>query len=155
MLKKNRKFYRFFLICCVLFLLVSCEDTERTTTPILPGEIAVLAIEFTPERVQQSYGDTYYFTVTIREVNGLGARLTSAKIERLDSSGTVYEKDDYGERWIAEETFGTSYLPAYSELRTSVSSKCYNCASEHWLIRGVDDKGNYVETSGVVEFLRR
>jgi len=154
MLKKTRKFYIFFLLCCVLFLLVSCEDTERTTTPILPGEIAVLAIEFTPDIVYQSYNDTYYFTVTAREVNGLGARLTSAKIERLDGDGNVFEKNDYDERWLVE-SFGTSYLASYSELRTSVSSKCYSCTSEHWLIRGTDDKGNYVETSGIVEFIKR
>lgn len=114
----------------------------------------MLALVFTPEIVYQSYSDTYYFTLTAEEVNGLGARLTSVKIERLDSSGSVFEKHDYDERWIAE-TFGASYLPSYSELRTSVSSKCYSCASEHWLIRGIDDKDNYVETSGVVEFIRR
>ena len=151
---KNHIFYTFLLIFSTLFLLVSCEDTDRTTTPILPGEIAELAIEFTPEIVYQSYSDTYYFTVTAREVNGLGARLTSVKIERLDSSGNVIEKSDYDERWISE-SFGSSYLPSYSELRTSVSSKCYSCVSEHWLIRGIDDYDNYVETSGVVEFIRR
>ncbi len=154
MFGKYRQFYTPLLLCCVLFLLVSCESNERTTTPILPGEIAVLAIEFTPETVYQSYSDTYYFTVTAREVNDLGVRLTSVKIERLDSSGNVFEKSDYNERWIAE-SFGTSYLASYSELRTSVSSRCYSCVSEHWLIRGIDDKDNYVETSGVVEFIKR
>ena len=154
MLKKSRKCSSYFLLSCLLFFLVSCEDTERTTTPILPGEIAVLAIEFTPDIVYQSYGNTYYFTVTVSEVNGLGASLTSVKIESLDSEGNVLEKDDYDRRWLAD-SFGASYLSSYSELRTSVSSTCSNCASEHWLIRGVDDYGNYVETSGVVEFINR
>jgi hypothetical protein len=154
MQKNTQIFYSLFLLFSLAFLLVSCEDTERTTTPILPGEIAVLEIEFTPETVYQSYGNTYYFTVTIREKNGLGVTLISAKIETLDSDGNVIEKDDYDQRWLAD-TFGTSYLPSYSELRSSVSSTCTRCASEHWLIRGTDDKGNYVETSKVVEFVRR
>jgi len=150
----SRQFSTFLLLCGVCFLLVSCEDNERTTTPILPGEIAVLAIEFNPETVYQGYSDTYSFTVTAKEVNGLGARLTSMKIERLDSEGVVIEKKDYNESWIAD-SFGTAYLPSYSELRTSVSSRCSTCVSEHWVLRGYDDKDNYVETSGVVEFIQR
>ncbi|PID58859.1 hypothetical protein CSB45_02345 [candidate division KSB3 bacterium] len=145
---------KYLLLFCVVFLLFSCGDTERTTTPILPGEIAVLAIQFTPETVYQSYGNTYYYTVTFGEINGVGVSLRSAKIETLDSEGSVLEKDDYDERWLAE-TFGTSYLSPYSEVRTSVSTVCSACTSEHWLIRGIDEQGNHVETSGVVTLINR
>ena len=142
------------LIGCIMLLLVACDTSDRQTTPILPGEIAVFNITFSPDPVYQGYSNTYYFTVMIEEVNGVGARFTSMKVEDIDGSGNSIKKDDYGENGIIR-TFGTSYIEAYGRVATEVALECYDCFAENWLVRAEDDKGNRVERSAVIELIRR
>jgi hypothetical protein len=133
--------------------LAGCES-EMNTSPIMPGETAVLLISFSPSPVYEGYGNTYTFTVFVDEVNGVGADLRSIKIENIDDEDTVIETDTYRSNEIIQ-TFGTTRIEAYGRLMTNVSLECYNCARQSWLIRADDDKGNYVEYSQSVELIAR
>ncbi|MBD3309366.1 hypothetical protein GF339_23415 [candidate division KSB3 bacterium] len=133
--------------------LTGCE-TDRETSPILPGETAVLVLNFVPSPVYESYGNEYRFTVFIDEVNGVGATITSMKVESIDSEGNVIDTDNYDENRVVD-TFGTSYIQAYGRLITSVEVECFGCARESWLVRAEDDEGNHVEYSQSVELIER
>jgi hypothetical protein len=135
--------------------IAGCEP-ELETSPILPGEIAVLVLTFDPSPVFEGYGNEYRFTVRIDEVNGVGARITSIKIEYLDATGNVSETDNYNENKVIRDFFGTSRIEAYGRLMTSVDElECPGCARTSWLVRADDDKGNHVEYSGTVELISR
>ena len=137
-----------------LMLMAGCEP-DLNTTPVLPGEIAVLVITFNPDPVYEGYGNKYRFTVIIEEVNGVGARINSIKIEHVDSSGYVLTTESYDEYDVVQ-TFGTSQIEAYGRLMANVELEdCYNCALESWLVRANDDRGNHVEYSGTVELVSR
>jgi hypothetical protein len=139
---------------CVLLGLTGCEP-EQTTSPILPGETAVFVITFNPDPVYEGYGDKYRFMVQIDEVNGVGARISSIKVEYIDDTGNVLETDNYDESGVIR-TFGTSQIDAYGRLMTNVVvDACSSCARESWLVRADDDKGQHVEYSGSVELVSR
>ena len=133
--------------------LAGCE-IDRQTSPILPGEVSVLTITFSPSPVYEGYGNKFRFTVFIDEVNGVGARITSMKIESVDSEGNVIDTDNYDENKVIR-TFGTSYIKAYGRLITNVEVECYGCTRESWLVRAEDDQGNHVEYSQSVELIER
>ena len=142
------------LLCCML-LGIGCEP-ELDTSPILPGEKAVLVITFSPSPVHEGYESKYRFTAFIDEVNGVGARITSIKIEYIDDLGNVFETDNYGESRVAQDFFGTSRIEAYGRLMTSVEGlECSGCARTSWLVRADDDRGNHIEYSGTVELIPR
>lgn len=142
------------LLGCML-LGIGCEP-ELDTSPILPGEKAVLEITFSPSPIYEGYGNEYRFTVFIDERNGVGAEISSIKIEYIDDLGNVFETDNYGESKVAQEFFGTSRIEAYGRLMTSVDGlECPGCARTSWLVRADDDKGNHVEYSGTVELIPR
>ena len=143
------------LLGCLMFSAIGCEP-DRTTSPILPGEQTVLTITFLPSPVYEGYSNTYHFTVFIDEVNGVGARITSMKVEDIDSEGNVLYTDQYDENDVVR-TFGTSRIEAYGRLMTSVELEdCFDCARESWLVRvAEDDRGNDVESSQSVELISR
>jgi hypothetical protein len=141
------------LLGCMI-LGIGCEP-DLITDPILPGETAVLTVAFSPSPVYEGYGSKYRFTVFVDEVNGVGARIRSIKIEHVGSEGYVLETDKYDEYDVVR-TFGTSRIEAYGRLMTSVElDDCSGCTRENWLIRADDDKGNYVEYSQSVELISR
>jgi hypothetical protein len=141
-------------LCCVLLGLAGCEP-EQTTSPILPGETAVFIITFNPSPVYEGYSERYRFMVLIDEVNGVGARISSIKVEYIDDTGNVLETDNYDESEVIR-TFGTSRIEAYGRLMTNVVvADCSSCARESWLVRAEDDQGQHVEYSGSVELISR
>lgn len=141
------------LLGCML-LGIGCEP-DLTTSPILPGEQAVLEIKFTPNPVYEGYGNKYRFTVRIDEIYGVGARIGSIKIEHVSEEGYVLETEKYGEYDVVR-TFGTSRIEAYGRLMANVELEdCYECKLESWLVRADDDRGNHVEYSGTVELISR
>ena len=148
--------WRFFLISAALsaLFLTGCEEDDRDTSPIMPGQVAVLQVTIDPDPVYQGYGDTYRYTVTIDETNGVGATITSMKLERIDSEGTSFDADDYDEGDVAE-TFGSSYIAPYGRLATYVTHECYQCEYERWLMRYEDDLGNEREKSATVTMIPR
>lgn len=150
------KILRIFIVLLGCMLLgIGCEP-ELDTSPILPGEKAVLVITFSPSPVPEGYESKYRFTAFIDEVNGVGARITSIKIEYIDDIGSVFETHNYGESKVAQEFFGTSRIEAYGRLMASIDGlKCPGCARTSWLIRADDDRSNHVEYSGSVELIPR
>jgi len=144
----------FVLVWCMV-LVVGCEP-ELETSPILPGETAVLVITFSPSPVYEGYENKYRFTVFIDEVNGVGASITSIRIEYINDGGNVFETHNYGQSRVAQDFFGTSRIEAYGRLMTSVDAlECYGCARTSWLVQAIDDRGNYVEYSETVELISR
>lgn len=137
-----------------LALLTGCEEDDRETSPILPGQVAVLQVTIDPDPVYQGYGDKYNYTVTVDETNGVGATITSMKIERIDSDGASFDQDNYNESDVAN-MFGSSYISAYGQLATYVKHECYQCAQERWLLRYEDDLGNHREKSATVTMIPR
>ncbi len=146
--------YFLIFISSLLVFLSACDESTRRSSPILPGEIAILTVKFSPESVSQGYSNRYEFTVTVREVNGVGARLASIKVEDFDEDGIQLKKDDYAE-WGIINTFGTSYIEPFGTLNSRITLECRNCARENWLVRADDNKGNHVEGSGWVELIQR
>jgi hypothetical protein len=141
-------------LCCLLLSMTGCES-DLDTSPILPGETSVLQITFAPSPVYEGYGNEYRFTVFIDEVNGVGARIGSIKIEHVSVEGSVLETVKYDEYDVVR-TFGTSRIEAFGRLMTSVELEdCYGCTRESWLVRADDDRGNYVEYSQSVELISR
>ncbi len=147
---------RLLLIASVLSVLslAGCEEDDRDTSPILPGQVAILQVTVDPDPVYQGYESKYRYTVTVDETNGVGATITSMKVERIDSDGLAFDRDDYDEGDVAQ-TFGSSYIPAYGQLATYVTHECYQCAKERWLLRYEDDLGNQREKSATVTMLPR
>jgi len=137
-----------------LLLLTGCEEDDRDTSPILPGQVAVLQVTINPDPVYQGYEDKYRYTVTVDETNGVGATITSMKIERIDGDGTSFDIDNYDEDDVAN-TFGSSYIPEYGQLATYVVHECYQCQYERWLLRYEDDFGNEREISATVTMMPR
>lgn len=136
------------------FLLTGCEEDERETSPILPGQVAILQVTINPDPVYQGYENKYRYTITVNETNGVGATITSMKVERINSEGTSFDSDDYDEGDVAE-TFGDSYIQPYGQLATYVVHECYQCEYERWLLRYEDDLGNKREMSATVTMMPR
>ncbi|PIE33370.1 hypothetical protein CSA56_11865 [candidate division KSB3 bacterium] len=149
-----KKLYFLLLLLCLIVALTACEENTRQSTPILPGEIAVLTFDFDPDPVTQGYGNEFEFLVTLREVNGVGARLTSMKIEDFDNFEISRKKRDYDEQGIIDQ-FGTSYIEQFGTLRTRSNHTCSYCVKQTWRIRAEDDQGNHVEGTGTVELIQR
>jgi hypothetical protein len=141
------------LLGCLMLGIIGCEP-EMKTSPILPGETAVLMLTFAPSPVYQGYGNKYRFTVFIDEVNGVGAKITSMKVENIDSNGSVLNTDNYNENGVIQ-TFGTSRIEAFGRLMTNVELDCFGCERESWLVRADDDRGNHVEYSQSVKLISR
>ncbi len=141
------------LLACII-LSIGC-DPELATSPILPGQIAVFVITFEPIPVYEGYGNKYRFTLRIDEINGVGARIGSIKIEHVNEKGYVFETNNYDTDDVIR-TFGTARIEAYGRLMAKIELKdCYECKLESWLIRADDDQGNHVEYSGTVELIAR
>ena len=153
--KRQTYLFGFFLtLCSASLLLAGCDEDDRDTSPILPGQVAVLNVSFSPETVYQGYNDTYRYIVTVDESNGVGATITSMKIERIDADGQSFDSDNYNEEGVAR-IFGTSYISSMGRLQSDVTHECYSCAQERWLLRFTDDFGNSREASGLVTFVDR
>ena len=141
------------MISC-LFLLAGC-DTEEDTNPILPGQVAVLTIEFSPQTVYQGYSDTFEYTIIVTEISGVGAWVTSAKAEVLDKNGDVLDTFNYDEDKIREDVFGTSYIEPNGKLFSQRKLECTSCVRENWRLRIEDDFGNRRDYTGTVELIQR
>ena len=134
--------------------LVGCE-TDRDTSPILPGESTVLVVTFSPDPVHENSDKEFHFPIFVDEVNNVGATITSVKIELLDSSGTVVDTDDHDESWV-RRTFGTSHIEPFGRLITKVNLETsYSAHRESWVLRGIDDKDHSFEFSNSIELIRR
>jgi hypothetical protein len=135
-------------------MLAGC-DPDMHTSPILPGQTAVLRISFDPNPIYEGYNDTYTFMVFVDELNGVGANIGSIKIEYINDEGSVWETEQWGYYDIMR-TFGTNRIEAFGQLMAHVKVEdCYFCDRQNWLMRADDDRGNRVEYSGTVEFLSR
>jgi hypothetical protein len=141
------------LISCLLLVFSGCE-AERETSPISPGQIAVLVISFQPSPVHETSHGDFRYVVFVDEVNNVGATLTSIKLETLDEDGNVQDKDYKDQDWI-RNTFGTTRIEPYGRLAASVELEAYGAHRESWVVRGVDDFGNYIEYSQSVELIHR
>ena len=153
MILKNRRILGVFLIC-LLFGLVSCESS-RSTDPIESGKVTLLMITFQPSPVTESSDGKYHFVVIVDEINNVGARITSVKLESLDNGGDVVDTDRHDEKWVID-TFGSSYIKAYGRLAGSVVLEAAsNSSRENWSLRGTDDEGNRFEYSQSVKLISR
>lgn len=136
-----------------MVVLASCE-AERETSPIFPGEVSVLVISFYPSPVHENSNGEYRYTVFVDEVNNVGATLTSIKLETLDEDGNVLDKDYKDQDWI-RRTFGSTHIDPYGRLASKVELEAFGAHRESWVLRGVDDLGNYIEYSQSVELISR
>ena len=153
-MKRQSKNISGIVLICLLIGLTGCES-ERDTSPILPGEQAVLVISFSPSPVYESSDGEFHFLVFIDEVNDVGATITSVKLENLDEDGNVVDTDRHDEAWI-QQTFGSSYIEPYGRLIGSVELKApYNSTRETWWLRGTDDNGYSFDYQGSVELISR
>ncbi len=66
----------------------------------------------------------------------------------------MQDKDYKDQDWI-QQTFGTTRIEPYGRLATSVELEAYGADRESWVLRGVDDYGNYIEYSQSVELIHR
>jgi hypothetical protein len=143
------------LLCGLLLGITGC-DPEMSTNPILPGQISVLNITFQPNPVYEGYNDRYRFTVFIDEVNGVGARIDSIKVEYIGEDGDVQKTENFDQIDITYRLFGTSRIEAFGRLMASVQIEdCSFCERQNWLVRADDDNGNHVEYSASVELINR
>lgn len=152
-MKRQRTIVYRVLLCCIILLVVGCE-AERETTPILPGQISVLVITFSPSPVHENSNGDYQYTILIDEVNDVGATLTSIKLETLDEDGNVQDKDYKDQNWI-QDTFGTTRIEPLGRLASIIKLDAWGAERESWVLRGVDDLGNYIEYSQSVELISR
>lgn len=143
------------LLCGLLLGLTGC-DPEMRTNPILPGQISVFNVTFQPNPVYEGYNSTYRFTLFVDEVNGVGARIDSIKVEYIGDDGEVWRTENFDQLDVVYRLFGTSRIEAFGRLMASVQVEdCYFCERQNWLIRANDDFGNHVEYSGTIEFISR
>jgi hypothetical protein len=141
-------------VCGLALMLAGC-DPDMYTNPILPGQSAVLDISFDPNPVYEGYSNTYTFRVVIDEINGVGAELTSIKIEYIGDDGSVWETDNW-DYYDIVRSFGTNRIEAMGRLMARVKVEdCYYCEQQNWLIRAEDDLGNHVEGSDLIQFQAR
>lgn len=148
---------RYFIVILLGVLIVGLTGCEshRDINPILPGEQTVLVISFSPTPVYESSDGRFHFLVFIDEVNNVGARITSVKLENLDEEGNVVDTDRHDEEWI-RRTFGTSYIEPFGRLIGSVELEApFNSSRETWWLRGTDDNGYSFDYQGSVELISR
>lgn len=141
------------LLGCMMVVLIGCE-ADRETSPILPGQIAVLVVSFTPDPVYENSNNEYRYTVFVDEVNNVGVTLTSVKLETMSEDGSTQDTDYKEQDWI-RSTFGTTRIEPYGRLAANVTLEAYGAERERWVLRGVDDLGNYIDNSGSVELVSR
>lgn len=150
----NQRYIPAILLGCLLLGLAGCES-HRDVSPILPGEQAVLVISFSPSPVYESSDSRFHFLVFVDEVNNVGARMSSVKLENLDKDGNIIDTDRHDEAWI-QRTFGTSYIEPFGRLIGSVELEApYNSTRETWRLRGTDDNGHSFDYQGSVELISR
>ena len=149
----KQRHIRGLLLGCLLVGLAGCE-AHRDVSPILPGEQAVLVISFSPSPVYESSDGRFHFLVFVDEVNNVGARMSSVKLENLDADGTIVDTDRHDEAWI-RQTFGNSYIEPFGRLIGSVELEVYNSTRETWWLRGTDDNGYSFDYQGSVELISR
>lgn len=148
---RNRSFAS--VLLCMALLCVGCE-TDETTSPILPGQTCFFTVTLSPNPVYQGYSNKYTFTILIEEKNGVGASVTSMKVDRIGDSNAVLSTDQINESEVIQK-FGASRLNAFGRLMANNVLECSNCTRENWLVRAEDDKGNHVEYSGTIELIAR
>lgn len=142
------------LLCAMALMLAGCEP-EMYTTPLIPGQIALLTITFNPDPAPEGYGDTCTFVAFIDEVNGVGATIDSIKIEYVNDAGIVFKTDNWGYYQIMG-AFGTNRIEAFGRMRGQMGvDNCSSCDRQYWLVRADDDYGNHVEYTGTIQFLSR
>lgn len=141
------------LLGVLLVSLTGC-DPETEGNPILPGQQSYFTVTFEPNPVYEGYDNEYLFIVRITESNGVGASISSIKIEYVQDGGVV-ETDTWDRREVIRE-LGTNRLDAYGTIRSQITlSDCYFCDRQNWVVRADDDLGNYVQYSGSVELISR
>lgn len=134
-------------------LIAGCEDTDHDTSPILPGQIAVLDVSFQPNPVAESATlDVFRYVATFLETNGVGVNMNYVRAETRRDDGTILSETDGDETWF-RETFGTSYLPANGRLLANFRTETREGKRVNWVFKGVDDFGNSVETSEIIELI--
>lgn len=137
----------------VMMSLTGC-DPDLEGNPIVPGQQSYFTVTFDPNPVYEGYSNRYQFTVSIQESNGVGATLSSIKIEYVQD-GNVTSTDTWDQRDIIRE-LGTNRLDAYGTIRSQITlSDCYFCDRQNWVVRANDDRGNYVQYSGSVQLISR
>ena len=148
------KYWGILVVLGLVLVLTGC-DPNMTTSPILPGQTAVLSITFEPNPVYEGYSNTYSFLVYIDEVNSVGADIESIKIEYINNNGEVWKTETWG-YYDVVRAFGTNRIEALGRLMTYVRvDDCFFCDRLNWLVRADDDYGTHVEYSGVIQFISR
>jgi len=133
--------------------LAGCE-TDVDTDPVLPGEMALLVISFSPDPVYESSNGEFQFIVFIDEVNNVGATISLVELETLDEDGGILDEDDHDQDWV-RRTFGSSYIEPYGRLVSRVTVQTYNGHRVNWILRGTDDRGNSFKYTQSVELIHR
>ncbi len=92
---KNRQMI-ILLLSCLLLVVAGCE-TDVNTDPVLPGEMTLLVISFSPSPVYESSNGEFQFLVFVDELNNVGATISVITLETLDEDGSVLDEEDHDE----------------------------------------------------------
>ncbi len=149
---KNRQMI-ILLLSCLLLVVAGCE-TDVNTDPVLPGEMTLLVISFSPSPVYESSNGEFQFLVFVDELNNVGATISVITLETLDEDGSVLDEEDHDEDWV-RRTFGSSYIEPYGRLISSVEVETYSGHRQNWILRGTDDRGNSFKYTQSVELIPR
>jgi murein DD-endopeptidase MepM/ murein hydrolase activator NlpD len=114
----------------------------RESTSTIPANSAMANVQltFTPNPVSFNGSDARWeYTVTLREVAGVGVNLTNMAVGGTDYSSSIAN-------W-----FGSNQLTASGQLTASMWSQGYNPPFDLvWTISGIDANGHSITTSAAV-----
>jgi len=141
----NKKLFNFFLILLVALLFIGCNGVPKT---------AQLTLSLDPNPAPYDFGtDSWPFTLTVTEQNGVGVTLTEFTLKTYNNSNQLLSTDVFDSNEIIDR-FDTNYVSAFHSLdhntrrNNNISGISYAIIS----VEGVDDNNVPVSAEARIDF---
>ena len=142
----NKKLLNIIFILLFALLLIGCSGVQKT---------ADLDLSFDPNPAPYEFGtDSWPFTITVTEQNGVGVTLTELTLKTYNNSNQLLSTDVFDAEEIIDR-FDTNYVSAFSSIDHNLA-RANNINGIKYVIisvEGLDDNNVTVTTEARLDFL--
>jgi hypothetical protein len=142
----NKKIFYFIFVAFFLLLMSGCSGVQKT---------ADLDLSLDPNPAPYEFGtDSWPFTITVTEQNGVGVTLTEFTFKTYNNSNQLLSTDVFDSEEIIDR-FDTNYVSAFSSIdhdlvrSNNVNGIKYAIIS----VEGLDDNNVPVSAEARIDFL--
>jgi hypothetical protein len=142
----NKKLISSILILLFALLFIGCSGIQKT---------ADLDLSFDPNPAPYEFGtDSWPFTITVTEQNGVGVTLTEFTFKTYNNSNQLLSTDVFDSEEIIDR-FDTNYVSAFSSIDHNTRRNNNTSGIKYAVIsiEGVDDNNVPVSAEARIDFL--